>query len=352
MDKLPSVLSKVTDVEFPLFEKTKNEHLVFSERVWGLKKFEEFLFDPAKYGVSDYLDQIYPYPVMSDTLVNYYSSGRREVVPAKQVYIFHVDENSDVSLFFDRSYKKRGSFATMEQMLTLFPNDSYLQMLVKKYPYLHQNARFYLPDRSDNYELAMKIKNSRSYEGSLRGIFEQHTFSTLANLQRRFALTSKVLSGHLTKEELDAWKKWKEVDIVVLKNNYYYRSSMKLLTGYVDIPYRVAEAILRKKGQDTFKLREKYLEYGEPLTITGKYDVYSTNECNDYSTFNEHLGCPESGVFVFEPEVYHHWGREFTPRELAVINRERYFEYFNPDMKKNQKTKNTLWTKIRSLWDF
>lgn len=35
---------------------------------------------------------------------------------------------------------------------------------------------------------------------------------------------------------------------------------------------------------------------------------------------------------MFEPEIYFKWAEDFTPAELAIINRERYFDYYNPDM--------------------
>ena len=80
---------------FDFGKKTKDEHLVFEERVWGLKQGENFVFDPDHYGIKDFLSLDNPPKdaVLSDTVIRYYSSGRREVVPAEKIKMFQIGKN-------------------------------------------------------------------------------------------------------------------------------------------------------------------------------------------------------------------------------------------------------------------
>ena len=107
---------------------------------------------------------------------------------------------------------------------------------------------------------------------------------------------------------------------------------------------------------DQKMLRRVYLQQGEPLSVTLGRNVI-TRKCNDFSQFSELHGSMMSGDFVFEPEVFAKWAADFSPAELAIICRDRFFDYYNPDMdidkqrkliKKHSVVKTT--SKMLALW--
>ena len=124
----------------------------------------------------------------------------------------------------------------------------------------------------------------------------------------------------------------------------------RLYAGYTDLPYHLAEAILLKKNKSVIPLREQYLKSGEPMALSAGMQIFSQKSCNDYSLYDEQLGCPKYGTFLFDPSVIKSWGSNFTPAELSIINRERYFQYYNPDCSDKQRTKTSIIDKIKNYF--
>ena len=352
-NSLPAILT----ADSPLKFNTKNEHLVFEERVWGLKKLEIFVFDPEKYAAVDFLKEDREEMILSDTVIRYYSSGRREIVP-KSPAIIHLNQDKDY-LFSKKSDVRKGDcwWANMEQMLTMFPNDAYLKALDKKYPYLRQNGRFYIHEDKDSFDLAMNLAQAVSYEGSLSYVKEKFSLSSLGNLQSVFASCAKCLpnsiDGNSTEkvEQIHAWMEDNGMYAEIKSEWGKVISALpRLYAGYTDLPYHVAEKILREKKKSVIPLREQYLKEGEPMALSVDLQIFSQKSCNDYSLFDEQLGCPKYGTFLFEPEVIRSWGSNFTPAELSIINRERYFQYYNPDCSDKQRTKTSIIDKIKQYF--
>lgn len=323
---------------FDFGKKTKDEHLVFEERVWGLKQGENFVFDPDHYGIKDFLSLDNPPKdaVLSDTVIRYYSSGRREVVPAEKIKMFQIGKN-----LWERKPHCFGtniSWATMENMLTMFPKDTYLKMLCEKYPYLKKTGRFALNLDTDEYELAMPLDKADCVAGTLKSIANYLRCSDLGNLHKFFGGYAHWLTAGVEENnqaicaELD--KKMGEHPIQAHCSNGRWRSyglSCTLYSGYTDLSYNTAETMLKLAHKDIKPLREEYLQNGEPLHLTYGLQIFSKDKCNDYSSFDKDFGCPK-GVFLFVPEVFSSWGKQFLPFELEIIHREREFCYWNPDL--------------------
>ncbi len=352
-NSLPAILT----ADSPLKFNTKNEHLVFEERVWGLKKLEIFVFDPENYAAADFLKEDKEEMILSDTVIRYYSSGRREIVP-KNPAIIHLNQYKGY-LFSKKSDVRKGNYwwANMEQMLTMFPNDAYLKALDKKYPYLRQNGRFYIHEDKDSFDLAMNLAQAVSYEGSLSYVKEKFSLSSLGNLRKFFAICAKVLQdsidGNSTEqtEKIDAWMTEHGI-YAEIKNEWgkVISALPRLYAGYTDLPYHLAEAILLKKNKSVIPLREQYLKSGEPMALSAGMQIFSQKSCNDYSLYDEQLGCPKYGTFLFDPSVIKSWGSNFTPAELSIINRERYFQYYNPDCSDKQRTKPSIIDKVKNYF--
>lgn len=323
---------------FDFGKKTKDEHLVFEERVWGLKQGENFVFDPDHYGIKDFLSLDNPPKdaVLSDTVIRYYSSGRREVVPAERIKIFQIGKN-----LWERKPHCFGtniSWATMENMLTMFPKDTYLKMLCEKYPYLKETGRFALNLDTDEYELAMPLDKADCVAGTIDYIANHLDCTDLSNLQKFFGGYAHWLTAGVEENnqvictELD--KKMGEHPIQAHYSNgrgRFYGLSCTLYSGYTNLSYNTAETMLKLAHKDIKPLRKEYLQNGEPLHLTYGLQIFSKDKCNDYSSFDKNFGCPK-GVFLFVPEVFSSWGKQFLPFELEIIHREREFCYWNPDL--------------------
>lgn len=340
MEKLlPSLLSANP---FEAIAKTKDEHLVFEERVWGLKQKENFVFDPQHYGINDFFKaENFPTDVvLSDTLIRYYSSGRREVVPTKDIIMFQIGKNLWSTKH--NCFGENISWATTDKILTMFPDDKYLQQLIEKYPYLEENGRFVINLETNEYELAMPAQNSLYAAGSYHHVKGSLGIATLGNLQRYFGGYAQWLNAGIEGndqnicDELD--KKMQEKPI---KAYFYYQgncenvSTCTLFAGFTDLSYNIAKAMLEDAKKDIKELQKEYLDHGEPLNLTYGLKVFSMESCNNYRSYNPAVGAP-SGTFVFSPEVFRHWGQAFSPYELAIITRDRKFRYWNPDMTKNE----------------
>ena len=340
MEKLlPALLSANP---FEAVAKTKDEHLVFEERVWGLKQRENFVFDPQHYGINDFF-KVEDFPtdaVMSDTLIRYYSSGRREVVPTKDIIMFQIGKNLWSTKH--NCYGKNISWASLDKLLTMFPDDKYLQQLLEKYPYLEENGRFVINLETNEYELAMPIQNSLYAAGNYRNKEKSLGLATLGNLQRYFNGYAQWLNvgikGKDAKicDELDQKMQEKPINAY-----FYYKgkcenySNCTLFAGFTDLSYNIAKAMLEESNKDIKELQKEYLDHGEPLNLTYGLKVFSMENCNNYSSYDPNVGAP-SGSFVFSPEVFRYWGQDFSPYELAIITRNREFRYWNPDLVENK----------------
>ena len=328
---------------FDFTPKTKDEHLIFEERVWGLKQGEKFVFDPEHYGIRDFMSlETFPKePIMSDTIIQYYSSGRREVVPTKDIKMFQVGKNLWSRRRF--CYADNIHWATMEQMLTMFPNDKNLQMLNEKYPYLQYNGRFAINLDTEHYELAMPIEGQSCVAGNIFDIKEKLAYSDLGNLQKYFGGYARWLSTGVNKndskicEQLD--EKMSKSPITVhfyKKGNCSVKTVCQMYAGYTDVPYSRAETMLMIAEKDIKPLREEYIKSGDPFNLTRGLKIFSVGTCNDYTKYNPQTGCPE-GIFLVLPEVLCAWGQRFTLNEMTTICRDRFFYYWNPDMAENNK---------------
>lgn len=355
---LPSLLDRPSlDFSKP----GEQEHLVFQERVWGKKNGEEFIFNPEQYGISKFFDDMdFDLPLMSDTVINYYSSGRREVLPAKVPYLIGIGLS-----FCDSKDKFYGvKIVSMEDMLTMFHKDKNLQMLNEKYPYLRYNGRFSVDLKTGSYNLEMPFAYGASYCGSVRKVSSQAEFSTLGNLQRFFANYVKILKNGVSngnRDDYAAVEKWMKENGINASAGSYNTAFCRVIAGYNNLPYNLVEITLLRRKKDLTQLREVFIKHRGLLGLSYGLNVYSAKELNDYKKFDAKIGCPTSGDFIFEPEVFCSWGEEFSPAELSTICRDRYFWYVNPDMdaeKQKQLIKNaknkvnfmSYLSKLKELW--
>ncbi len=310
---------------------SKKSHLVFSEHVWGIKDKENFIFDPEKYAILDFMKEGVNDEILSDTVINYYSDGKREVVPAAKVLFF-----ANKKLYWDKKHhydSQDGYWADMDKMLTLFSRDAYLKRLNEKYPYLRYNARFHINADLESYELAMPLQNAKSYVSiNFNEIVKYNEFSSLGRLQKFFKTFVQVLDNENT-------DKWMEAKGITANIGPYAYAKCKVYAGYPDLTYRVAEMILSRAGKDTKKLKKVFLESGEPLNLTYGLTAIPGKDCNRFDWYDAKAGCPTKGDFMFSPKVFANWGADFTPAELSVITRERFFNYWNPDIPKNTQEK-------------
>ncbi len=336
---------------------SKKSHLVFSEYLWGIKDKENFIFNPQKYAVLDFMDESEEGEVLGDTVVKYYSDGRREVVPAANACFFSF---KPLCWRPKGDYGSDGYWADMSKMLTMFPKDKYLRQLDEKYPYLRENARFRLDSDFETYSLAMPLAETNWIYGSFNRVLEENTFSSLGGLQKFFKAFVQVIKSGSTEYS----DRWMEKQGIVARNRFG-EGKCRLYVGYAGLSYQIANTILSRKGRDTKSLRKIFLEHGEPLNLTYGMTVVAGKECNDFSRYSESLGCPVSGDYMFEPEVFEAWAADFTPAELSVINRERYFYYLNPDKKdsyaeqlktiKSGMRKDSIYNQLKKykrIWDF
>ncbi len=356
---LPSLLDRPS-LDFS--QPGEKEHLVFQERIWGQKNGEEFIFNPMQYGVNKFFDDMsFDLPLMSDTVINYYSSGRREVVPAEFPYLLGVG--------FSFCNKKHTfsdglKIVNMEKMLTMFRRDKTLQALDEKYPYLRSNGRFSLNVKTGEFNLEMPLAYGVCVSGSVSDVTENCAPSSLSNLQRFFATYANVLRNGLpgntqsNYEAIETWMRKKGIKAEAGRNN---KAFCRLMVGYRNLSYSEVERALLRRKKDLSELREVYVKYGEPLQLSYGLHVYAQSHTNKYSDFDSNIGCPTKGDFIFPPEVFINWGAEFSPAELSIISRERYFMYINPDMSpvsqeriiksvKMKKKVETNFLKFKKLW--
>lgn len=342
-----------------LTKQTTEKHLMFCERIWGIKDKEKFVFDPQKYSIQDFTDEQNPSEdvILSDTVLKYYSDGTREVVAVDsdpylfQVYIYGKKHFSAV--WKERNRYRDIIWADMDKMLTMFPNDSYIKELDRKYPYLRNNGRFAFDEVDmDNYVLAMPPANGTWIFGHIHNICEK--FSSLGGLQKFFKTYVQTIDTKSV-EYADQWMSKQGITVYRKDAN---RAHCRLFVGYTGLPYRVIETILLRAGKSTAELKKAFLKHGEPLNLTLGLNVVSAENFNNFSNYSDYLGCPTSGNFMFSADVFRSWARDLTPQELSVITRERYFSYLNPDMPtKNQlcriaaaKTgKNGFFSKLKNL---
>ena len=300
-------------------------HLVFREYLYGHKDGENFVFDPENYGIIQWLeimeaksDQVKV--VITDTVIDYWSNGVREIKAAERPVVLA----PSIRYWAKKSsYNRDEDWATMEQMLKMFKKDSHLKELDQKYPYLRQNGRFRMDENLETFELAMVPYNAYWLYGNKEFLIQNGHFSTLGNLHKIFKMYADAIRAN-SYEHIDAFMAQKSIMA-------YYGSQSpaecKLMAGYTGLPFDVA----CQCTDDIKALRREYMRNGEPMAVTlGKKVI--TSKCNDYSKFSEKHGCVTSGDLMFEPEIYFKWAEDFTPAELAIINRERYFDYYNPDM--------------------
>ena len=329
---------------------SRKRHLIFREYVYGHKDKEKFVFDIENYGITQWLDIMEKQAskvdcVIGDTIIEYYSDGSREVKPAEVPILLSPNTKYWAS---KQKYTTKNEWATMEQMLKLFRKDPYIQELDEKYPYLKENGRFRLNEDLDSFELAMVPYNARWVFGDKNYIIRKGEFSSLGNLLYLFKMYYKIIQS----------KDYKKIDELMASQaiTAYYpnqqTATCHLLVGYTNLPYDVAAQCV----DDQKMLRRVYLQQGEPLSVTLGRNVI-TRKCNDFSQFSELHGSMMSGDFVFEPEVFKNWAADFSPAELAIICRDRFFDYYNPDMdidkqrkliKKHSVVKTT--SKMLALW--
>lgn len=300
-------------------------HIVFREYIYGHKDGEKFVFDPENYGIIQWLDIMEAKSalvkvVISDTIIDYWSDGTREVRVAERPVVLAPSIRYWGS---KKQYNRDEDWATMEQMLKMFKKDPYLKELDNKYPYLRQNGRFRMDEELETYELAMVPYNAYWLYGTKEYLIQNGMFSTLGNLLQLFKMYANAIRSN-SYEHIDAFMAQKSITA-------YYRSlpmaECKLMAGYTGLPFDVA----CQCTNDVKALRREYMRNGEPMAVTlGKKVI--TSKCNDYSKFSDRHGCMTSGELMFEPEIYFKWAEDFSPAELAIINRERYFDYYNPDM--------------------
>ncbi len=331
--------------------KEKSRRLVFSECVWGIKNKEEFIFDPQKYGILDFMREDVCDEILSDTVIEYYSDGSRVVSPARTRFFSYKE-----LYWHPRGYYRDepGYWADMSQMLTLFPNDSYLKLLNEKYPYLQDIARFRVAKDMKTYELAMALYyTEKSVQDSFSSLLRYNFFSSLGNLQKFF----KAFISLIKNENVD---KWMGAQGITAKAGGV-TGKCEIYAGFPDLTYHMVETILTRAGKSTENLKKVFLESGEPLNLTYGLTVFSGKDFNNFSYYNSKLGCPYKGRYMFRPEVFEAWGADFTPAELSVITRERFFYYCNPDCRvdypkfyKTSERRVNIANKIKkfmNLWD-
>ena len=341
-----------------LTKQTTEKHLMFCERIWGIKDKEKFVFDPQKYSIQDFTDEQKPSKdvILSDTVLKYYSDGTREVVAAdSDPYLFRIYMNRNCfnAIWLEKEKYSGAIWADMDKMLTMFPNDSYIKELDRKYPYLRHNGRFVFDENDmDNYVLAMPLANGNWIRDALYSV--QRYFSSLGGMQKFFKTYVQTIDTKSV-EYADQWMSKQGITVYRKDAN---RAHCRLFVGYTGLPYRVIETILLRAGKSTAELKKAFLKHGEPLNLTLGLNVVSAENFNNFSNYSDYLGCPTSGNFMFSADVFRSWARDLTPQELSVIMRERYFSYLNPDMPtKNQlcriaaaKTgKNGFFSKLKNL---
>lgn len=341
-----------------LTKQTAKKHLMFCERIWGIKDKEKFVFNPQKYSIQDFTDEknLLTDVILSDTVLKYYSDGTREVAAVdSDPYLFRINVHEDCNnaLWGEKDEYYEVIWADMKQMLTMFPNDSYIQELDRKYPYLRDNGRFGLREEDiDSYDLAMPLANGDLIYKSLYTV--QRHFSSLGGLQKFF----KTYVQTIDSESVEHADKWMSEQGISVHRTDANSAHCRLFAGYTNLPYRVIETILLRAGKSTTDLKKAFLKYGEPLNLTLGLNVISSKGINDFSCFSDYLGCPTTGDFMFSADVFRGWAQDLTPAELSVITRERYFSYINPDMplKKQQRKiaaakaeKNSFFSKLKNL---
>lgn len=329
---------------------------VFSEHLWGIKDKEEFIYNPDKDSMADFLDSN-GYPVAGhiyycDTRIDYYLDGSRKIVTLDDpdcrtgswTYAFSHDWHPGYTRFilegYDRCYRMpkysrwidKDNIVNYKTICQLFPNNSYLNTLIRKYPYLKSCGRFWVAEDYSSFELAMEIDgNYRCFnvQGFMHRLevprFKAPYFPADINLRKRLAQYCAQISADM----FNPCNK-----LLVLEHPT--KGNKIIQCGYY-LSYQTIVKILTDYNQPLSTLNKCMVENqkSESLYLTADCNVYSTDsELRGYVRSQDRRNIEDATpVYIIPFNILQSWAKDLTPEELKIINRERYYKYILPEQK-------------------
>lgn len=358
---LTTVSEKIEDKLFGVPRK-----LLFSERIWSVKKEENLTFDlgddnfydekskqmtvrNSHYSLPDVvqmaLDKEYK-TFYSDTRIEYYLNGDRAIVDCPpKIFIDPRGTYCKPKGEYSSMLNEELFFVDMRKAKILFPEQkAWFESLEIQYPRV--KWRFAVTHNTRQIEVAM------SYHGvcdkndfkEIMYMFQQNRwpenirFSSLGNLRSRFhAIADIVENGGAKAFEEKAHLS--QIEVCFAEK----RTSIKLYAGYNDIAFNVINSDFYSE-EDQVAMRKKFAraktkkEEKFNLTVTGKTIEDSSGEFK----YDKEFGCCTDESIILPLEVFQKWGKAWTTEELAKIQRLRTFDYENPDVV-------LFWKRVRTV---